>query len=137
MDNILLIVEGPKATQVANIKEINQETMQEFLQKNSAWDVYDITRDEYMNKNDNNKTDLIVKFFNYMLEGTIFLFVSLLFEACLLISISIISVSPVCALLIFWYSVSAVCSFFSVFTILSSLSVEFCSVSDALTIADS
>ena len=137
MDNILLMVEGPKATQVANIKEINQETMQEFLQKNSAWDVYDITRDEYMNKNDNNKTDLIVKFFNYMLEGTILLFVSLLFEAWLLISISIISVSPACALLIFWYSVSAVCSFFSVFTILSSLSVEFCSVSDALTIADS
>ena len=81
MDNILLMVDGPKATQVANIKEINQETMQEFLQKNSAWDVYDITRDEYMNKNDNIKTDLIVKFFNCMLEGTIFLFVSLLFEA--------------------------------------------------------
>ena len=131
------MVEDPKATQVANIEEINQETMQEFLQKTSLWDFYDITKDEYMNKSDNDKKDLIVKFFNYMSEGTILLFVSLLFETWLLISISIISVSPVCSLLIFWFSVSAVFSFCTVFTILSSLSVEFCSVSDALIIADS
>ena len=120
MENIFSMVEGPKATQVANV-----------------WDFFDIARDEYMKKSDNDKKDLIVKFFNYMWEGTILLFVSLLFEDWLLISVSIISVSPVCTLLIFWYSVSAVCSFCSVFTMLSSLSVEFYSVSDALTIADS
>ena len=120
MENIFSMVEGTKATQVPNV-----------------WDFFDITRDEYMKKSDNDKKDLIVKFFNYMWEGTILLFVSLLFEDWLLISVSIISVSPVCTLLIFWYSVSAVCSFCSVFTMLSSLSVEFYSVSDALTISDS
>ena len=45
--------------------------MQEFLQKTSVWDFYDMTRDEYMNKSDNDKKSLIVKFFNQMSEGTI------------------------------------------------------------------
>ena len=63
MENILSLVEGPKATWVSNIDEIDQETMQEFLQKTSVCDFYDMTRDEYMNKSDNDKKCLIVKFF--------------------------------------------------------------------------
>ena len=57
------MVEDPKATQVANIEEINQETMQEFLQKTSLWDFYDITKDEYMNKSDNDKKRFNCKVF--------------------------------------------------------------------------
>ena len=109
------MVEGPKATQVASIEKINQETMQEFLQKTSVWDFYDITRDEYMINSDNDKKDLIVKFFNYMSEGTIS-FVSLLFEFSTSVFSSIISFSPVCSL--------------------SLLSIKLCSVSDALPVID-
>ena len=93
MENILSLVEGQKALWVSNIDEIDQETMQEFLQKTSVCDFYDMTREEYMNKSDNDKKTLIVKFFNQMSEGTILLFVSLLFEFWSLITI--INVSPV------------------------------------------
>ena len=75
MDNILSLVEGPKATGVSNIDGIDQETMQEFLQKTTVWDIYDMSKEEYMNKSDNDKKTLIVKFFNQMSEGTILLFV--------------------------------------------------------------
>ena len=108
-------MEGPKATWVSNIDEIDQETMQEFLQKTSVWDFYDMSREEYMNKNKNNQ----------MSEGTILLFVSLLFEFWSLITM--ISVSPVFVFI----------NFCSVYGLLSSLSVTFCSVSVALPAADS
>ena len=84
-------MEGPKATWVSNIDEIDH--VQEVLQKTNAWVFYDMTREEYMNKGNNDKKTLIVKFFNQMSEGTILLFVSLLFEFWSLITI--ISVSPV------------------------------------------
>ena len=64
MDNISSLVEGPKSAWVSNIDEIDQETMQEFLQKTTVWDFFDMSREEYMNKSDNDKKTLIVKFFN-------------------------------------------------------------------------
>ena len=124
MENILSLVEIPKATWVSNIDEIDQETMQKFLQKTSVWDFY-MTRDEYMNKSDNDKKSLIVKFFNQMSEDPILLFVSLLFEFCSLITIT--SVSPVFKFI----------EFSSVSGLLSSLSVKVCSVSVALPAVDS
>ena len=124
MENILSLVEGPKATWVSNIDEIDQETMQEFLQKTSVWDFYDMTRDEYMNESDNDKKSLIVKFFNQILEGTSLLFVSLLFEFCTLITITSAS-------LVFKFI-----EFSLVSGLLSSLSVKVCSVSVALPAVD-
>ena len=55
MENILSLVEGPKATWVSKIDKIDQETMREFVQKTSVWDFYDMTREEYMNKSDNTR----------------------------------------------------------------------------------
>ena len=124
MENFLSLVEGPKATWVSNSDEIDQETMQEFLQKTSVWDFYDMTRDEYMNESDNDTKSLIVKFFNQILEGTNLLFVSLLFEFCSLITISSAS-------LVFKFI-----EFSSVSGLLSSLSVKVCSVSVALPAVD-
>ena len=124
MNNILSLVEGEKTTWLWNIDEIVQETMQEFLEKTSAWDFYDMSREEYMNKSDNDKKTLIVKFFNQMSEGTILLFVSLLFEFWSLITV--ISVSPVFKFI----------EFSSVSGLLSSVSVKFCSVSVALLTAE-
>ena len=120
-------MEGPKATWVSNIDEIDQETMQDarISSKNQCLNLYDMSREEYMNKNDNDKKALIVKFFNQMSEGTILLFVSLLFEFWSLITM--ISVSPVFVFI----------NFCSVYGLLSSLSVTFCSVSVALPAADS
>ena len=56
MENILLMVEGRKTTQVTSLDYI----MQEFLAKSSVWDFHEITKDEYRNKSDEEKKNLIL-----------------------------------------------------------------------------
>ena len=82
MENIFAMVEGPKSTEVTSIDQIDQEIMQDFLAKTSVWDFYEITKEEYMNKSNDDRKSLIVKFFNYMVSGKFLLFVSLLFGVC-------------------------------------------------------
>ena len=82
MADILSMVEGPKPTEVTSIDQINQESLQELLAKTFVWDFYEITREEYMNKSDNDKKSLIVNYFNHMTSAKILSFVSLLFEVC-------------------------------------------------------
>ena len=82
MENIFAMVEGLKSTEVTSIDQIDQEIMQDFLAKTSVWDFYEITKEEYMNKSDDDRKSLIVKFFNYMVPGKLWLFVSLLFGVC-------------------------------------------------------
>ena len=53
MENILSMVEGPKPIEITNCDQIDQDILQEFLAKTSVWDFYEITREEYMNKSDN------------------------------------------------------------------------------------
>ena len=51
-----------------------------MLTKSSIWDFYEITREEYMNKADNEKKYLIMSFYNHMVRGKIcifFIFVAL------------------------------------------------------------
>ena len=85
MENILSTVEGPAVTQVTSLEQIDQQTLQDFLAKTSVWHFYEITRDEYMNKSNEQKKDLIISFFNQMCKGKILLFVSLLFGVWLLL----------------------------------------------------
>ena len=82
MENIFAMVEGPKSTEVTSIDQIGQEIMQDFLAKTSVWDFYEITKEEYMNKSDDDKKSLIVNLFNYVVSSKLLLFVSLLFEVC-------------------------------------------------------
>ena len=52
MENIFAKVEGPKSTEITSIDQTDQEIMQDFLAKTSVWDFYEITKEEYMNKSD-------------------------------------------------------------------------------------
>ena len=79
MENILAMVEGPKTSEITSCDQIEQDFFQELLAKTSVWDFYEITREEYMNKSDNEKKSLIIKFYNYILKGKILLFV---FASC-------------------------------------------------------
>ena len=54
MDNILSMVEGWKPIEITSC-QIDQDILQEFLAKTSVWGFYEITREEYMNKSDNDK----------------------------------------------------------------------------------
>ena len=87
MESLFSMIEGPKSTEVTNLEQINQETMQDFLSKIAIWDFSEMTREEYTNKNDNEKKLLILKY-NHLGSGISLLFVSLLFGVCCLVSSS-------------------------------------------------
>ena len=87
MESLFSMIEGPKSTEVTNLEQINQETMQDSLSKIAIWDFSEMTREEYTNKNDNEKKLLILKY-NHLGSGISLLFVSLLFGVCCLVSSS-------------------------------------------------
>ena len=75
------MVEGQKTSEITSCDQIDQGLFQELLAKSSVWDFYEITREEYMNKSDNQKKSLIIKFYNDMSKGKILLFVAVFVSA--------------------------------------------------------
>ena len=69
MENILAMVEWPETSEITIFDQIDQNLFQNLLAKSSVWDSYEISRKEYMNKDDNEKKSLILKFYNYMVKG--------------------------------------------------------------------
>ena len=55
MENILAMVEGPGTSEITNFDQIDQNLFQELLAKSSVWDFYEISKEEYMNKDDSEK----------------------------------------------------------------------------------
>ena len=74
------MVEGPKTSEITSCDQIDQDLFQELLAKSSVWDFYEITREEYMNKSNNEKKSFIIKFYN-MPKGKILLFVAVFVSA--------------------------------------------------------
>ena len=77
MDNILSMVERPEPTEISNVEQINEEILKEFLSKTTAWNFYEITKGEYMNKSDDENKNLIINYYNYMNAGTLLNFSSI------------------------------------------------------------
>ena len=69
MENILAMVAGPGTSEITNFDQIDQNVFQELLAKSSVWDFYEISREEYMNKDDSEKKSLISKLYNYMAKN--------------------------------------------------------------------
>ena len=69
MENILAMVAGPGTSEITNFDQIDQNVFQELLAKSSVWDFYEISREEYMNKDDSEKKSLISKLYNYMAKS--------------------------------------------------------------------
>ena len=83
MEGIMSMIESTsKSNEVTSVKQINQSTMQEFLEKIAIWDFYEMTRDEFTSKSDFDRELLIIKYYNSLLSGIILLFVILLFDFC-------------------------------------------------------
>ena len=64
MDKLMAIVEVATSFEVTNLEQIDQKLMQEFLSKGSVWDFYDMGRQENLNKSNEEKSVLIIKFYN-------------------------------------------------------------------------
>ena len=86
MENLFSMIGGPKSTEVTSLEQINHETMQDFLSKIAIWDFYEMTREEYTNKSQDDKKLLILKYYNQLVSGISLLFVFLLFGVCCWIS---------------------------------------------------
>ena len=67
MEDIFAMVEGPSTSEITSFDQIDHSIFQELLQKSSVWDFYEISKEEYMNKDDGEKKSLILKYYNYML----------------------------------------------------------------------
>ena len=68
MENILAMVEGPRTSEITSFDQIDQNLFKELLAKSSVWDFHEISREEYMNKDDSEKKSLIIKFYNHMVK---------------------------------------------------------------------
>ena len=76
----MAMVEGVNSSKVTSLEQIDQNLMQEFLSKNSVWDFYEMSRQEYSNKSNDKKSVLIIKYYNEMVKGKIYILSLLLFS---------------------------------------------------------
>ena len=80
MDKLMAMVEGVNSSKVTSLEQIDQNLMQEFLSENSVWDFYEMSRQEYSNKSNDKKSVLIIKYYNEMVKGKIYILSLLLFS---------------------------------------------------------
>ena len=80
MDKLMAMVEATTSFEVTNLEQIDQKLMQEFLSKSSFWDFYEMGRQEYLNKSNDKKSVLIIKYYNEMVKGKIYILSLLLFS---------------------------------------------------------
>ena len=52
MDSILAMIEGPSGAQITTFDQNDHKLFEEFLGKSSVWDFYDMTKEEYLKKDD-------------------------------------------------------------------------------------
>ena len=69
MEDILAMVEGPSTSEITTFDQIDQNLFKEFLTKTCVWDFYEMSREEYLNKDYIQKQSLILKFYNEMGKG--------------------------------------------------------------------
>ena len=63
MDKLMAMVEATTSFEVTNLEQIDQKLMQEFLSEGSVWDFYEMGRQENLNKSNEVKSVLIIKFY--------------------------------------------------------------------------
>ena len=73
MDKLMAMVEAATSFEVTNLEQIDQKLIQEILSKNSVWDFYEMGREEYLNKSNDQKSVLIIKCYNERVRFTFYL----------------------------------------------------------------
>ena len=98
MDKLMAMVEAITSFEVTNLEQIDQKLMQELLSKSSVWDFYEMGRQEYLLKSNDEKSVLIIKYYNEMVKGKIYILSLFLFFVSF--SISSKNLTQLCLLLI-------------------------------------
>ena len=69
MGDILAMVDGPSTSETTTFNQIDHNILKEFLAKSTVWDFYEMSKEEYLNKDDIEKQSLIIKTYNEMVKG--------------------------------------------------------------------
>ena len=76
MEDILAMAEGPSTSEITTFNQIDHNIFKEFLVKSTVWDFYEMSKEDYLNKDDIQKQSSIIKFYNEMVKGKSYSFVS-------------------------------------------------------------
>ena len=76
----MAMVEATTSFEVTNLEQIDQKLMQKFSSKNSVWDFYEMVRQKYLNKSNDEKSVFIIKYYNEMVKGKIYILSLFLFS---------------------------------------------------------
>ena len=82
MEGIMSMINAADSSSndVTDVAQINQKTMQEFLQKIAIWDFFEMGKDEFTSKSDTDKQQLIIRYYNTLQSGISLLFVLFLVQ---------------------------------------------------------
>ena len=71
MEGIMSLINeaSNKVNDVTSVKQIDQTTMQEFLNKIAIWDFFEMSRDEFTSKSDYDREILIIRYYNSLQSG--------------------------------------------------------------------
>ena len=62
------MIEGSKSNEISAVEQIDHATMQEFFSKLAIWDFFEMSKEEYTSKSENDKK-LIIKYYNTLSAG--------------------------------------------------------------------
>ena len=65
----MAMVEGPSTSEVTNFDQIDQSLFKEFLERAALWDFYEMTKEQYITKDEGEKRSLILQYYNTMVKG--------------------------------------------------------------------
>ena len=63
------MIEGTKSNEISTVEQIDHATMQEFLSKLAILDFFEMSKEEYTRKSENDKKLLIIKYYNALSAG--------------------------------------------------------------------
>ena len=70
------MIEGSKSNEISTVEQIDHATMQEFLSKLAIWDFFEMSKEEYTSKSENDKKLLIIKYYNALSAGIFYFLLS-------------------------------------------------------------
>ena len=63
------MIEGSKSSEISAAEQIDRATMQELLSKLAISDFFEMSKEEYTSKSEDNKKLLIIKYYNGLSAG--------------------------------------------------------------------
>ena len=128
----MAMVEGPSTSEVTNFDQIDQSLFNEILERATLWDFYEMTKAQYITKDEGEKRSLILQYYNTMVKGNFCHLLSAVSDVSLKLS-ELFDIDTLYSVILLANDSGFGVKFCSVFISIINLSSDkFCSVSEAL-----